>query len=178
MSFRFTDTQGRDLRIEAEGTAWARILENTGMNKGTGTVTVSTKMGARQEEPVDVRIYDGENLVYYGRLHIIVGGVYIEQLRVNGTEITSIADVKDGTAEISILADNLYRFASDAELIIAFYNQEGRLLKIQTQTVGSISRGQNTVRLQLAMPDACSAMKLLLWDSTSGAVPLCESVYI
>lgn len=66
------DTEGRNLRVEAVGTPTAVITQNTGIYNGSGRISVETTADAEDEEPIDVRIYDGDNLVYYGKLHLII----------------------------------------------------------------------------------------------------------
>lgn len=71
-TFTFTDSKKRSLRVEAVGTPQATVTANSGIIGGSGKVVVKTTAEAAAEEPVEIHIYDGDELVYYGRLHIVI----------------------------------------------------------------------------------------------------------
>ena len=75
--FNITDTESRNLRIEAVGTPNAVIEQNTGIIDGKGKIEVKTTDNAFQEEPICVKVYDGENLLYYAKYYAVIqkGGV-------------------------------------------------------------------------------------------------------
>ncbi len=72
-TFNVIDKLGRNLRIEASSTPYAIVEENNGIEGGKGKVVVKTTEDAFQEEPVEIRVYDGNRLLFYSRVHIVVG---------------------------------------------------------------------------------------------------------
>lgn len=71
-TFNYTDKRNRNLRIEAQGTPYAKIEKVTDIKNGKGSVVVKTMNGAFEEEAVTVKIYSGENLVYYGKAYAVI----------------------------------------------------------------------------------------------------------
>ncbi len=69
----FTDKKKRDLRVEATDTPFVTIEKNTGIVNGKGTINVNVSKDAWQEEPIEVKIYDGKKLVYYTKMHLKIG---------------------------------------------------------------------------------------------------------
>lgn len=92
--FNFADKKGRNLRLEAKGTPEAQVTENTGIYNGSGRVVVETNAAAQDEEPIDVRIYEDDNLVYYGRLHLIIKDEAVSVSYTLGDDQTGAKDRK------------------------------------------------------------------------------------
>lgn len=71
-TFNISDKKNRNLRVEAKGTPYAQIAENTGITGGKGKIIVKTNSGAFEEEPVEVKIYDENELIYYAKYYIVI----------------------------------------------------------------------------------------------------------
>ncbi len=176
--FNLADASGRNLRIETEGTKWAEVTENTGMQNGAGHLSVQLMSGARQEEPVDVSVYEGESLIYYGRLHILAGEVSLGKVKINQKEIYTIDDAASGELTIPVLINNLYKHESGAEILVSFYDAAGRLLSVQKANAGALTRGTNEIKTQITVPESCAGMKIYLWKTNGEMIPLCGNLYI
>lgn len=71
-TFTYTDKRNRNLRIEAVGTPYAKIESITDFKNGKGSVVVNILDGAFEEEPITVKIFDGDNLLYYGKAYAVI----------------------------------------------------------------------------------------------------------
>ena len=71
-TFNITDKKNRNLRVEASGTPYAIVSENAGITNGKGKVVVKTTGDAFEEEPITVKVYDGDNLVYCSRYYAVI----------------------------------------------------------------------------------------------------------
>ena len=48
------------------------IEQTTGIIDGKGKIEVKTTGDAYQEEPIYVKVYDGENLLYYAKYYAVI----------------------------------------------------------------------------------------------------------
>ena len=72
VTFELSDLMMRSLRVEAIGTPYFEIVENTGIVNGSGKLVLKSKEGAFEEEPVDVKIYNGDELLYVARYYAVI----------------------------------------------------------------------------------------------------------
>ena len=68
-----TDKKGRNLKVETKGTPNAVVSDETQISGGKGSVNITISDDPLPEEPIDIKVYDGDNLIYYSRIHTILG---------------------------------------------------------------------------------------------------------
>ena len=66
------DKLGRNLRVEVSDSPEAKVTVNTGVTNGYGRLVIETNENAREEEPIEIKIYDGDALVFYTMAHVII----------------------------------------------------------------------------------------------------------
>ena len=66
------DKKGRNLRVEVVDSPEAKVSVNTGIVDGSGQLVIVTNENAREEEPIEIKVYDGDKLVFYTIAHIII----------------------------------------------------------------------------------------------------------
>lgn len=71
-TFTITDRLGRDLRIEAEARDNIEIAQNDGMTGGKAEISVKTAEETAPENTLKIKLYDGGELVFSTRVHVVV----------------------------------------------------------------------------------------------------------
>lgn len=70
-TFTIHDTQGRNLRIDAEARDNIEIAQNDGMQNGKAEITVATAEETADENTLRIKMYDGDDLVFITRVHVV-----------------------------------------------------------------------------------------------------------
>lgn len=178
ITYTINDSLGRDLKVSAEGSNGAKVSNIENIVDGLGSVTVSTNPDALPEESIDIKVYDGDKMIYYGRVHAVTAEVYVDKILVNNKEVKSLEEITSGNVTLNLAANNLYNYKNDEKIIIAYYDQNQRLISLEIKDMGTISRGSNSSQITLSLPEDCAQMKLMLWGDTKEMRPLCDSIQI
>lgn len=115
--FNINDTRGRDLKVVAKGTPHAVVAENNGIKYGKGRIVVNTTDTAFEEEPITIKVYDGDNMVYYARYFINIKDValktsYKQEVDVNDENRNVISfSVSNETAGSTLTGDVVADFS-------------------------------------------------------------------
>lgn len=69
--FTIRDTQGRNLKIDAEARDNIEIVRNDGMDCGSAEITVATAEDTADENALRIKMYDGDDLIFITRVHVV-----------------------------------------------------------------------------------------------------------
>ncbi len=159
------DSAKRALRVEAEGNAHINIVQTQNVENGSGYIKVKGAGGAGEEQYVDIKIYDGETLIYCSRIYAFVEKTFLDSVLVNGEAVENYisSDVTDVTLKIN--GENLSE-SSTAKIVIGYYDAEGRMMSVKTQALKLVDRGFTDVAVTFDSLDGVSKINfMVLGDS-------------
>ena len=71
-TFVIMDNKGRNLDVSIKARDGIEVVSNTQMINGNANIRVHTKADATKENALEVKVYDGENLIYAAKYHAII----------------------------------------------------------------------------------------------------------
>ncbi len=144
-AFTIEDRFGRSLRIEAEARDAIEIIKNDGMINGNADISVKTDDDIAPENTLKIKLYDGDDLVFLTRVHVIA----TEPMKLEGTveKVNSVS--ARAVANISITnmaAQNVFSGTVTAD----FTEYGGKIEERRFENV----LPKETVTVQLNVPES------------------------
>ncbi len=162
------DEAGRDLRLEIKTSG-----NITGSVSGN-IVMLDARSGAKNEEPVEIKAYDGDKMIYIARQNLSLENHTLARLKSESGTITSFSDISDG--EYTLVINSEYVTGKNPPLLyIAYYDASGRLTGLDRQTVEFNSRGANSLSVTVSKPENTKHIRFILTDN-GGVNPICGSL--
>lgn len=96
-----SDKMERNLDVIAEGSPMLEAAENCGVMSGEGRIAVKA-LNIEEEEPLDIKIYDSGNLIYYGRVYVMAQKIEISKLYTDGDEVTGYLKAEHGETLLNV----------------------------------------------------------------------------
>lgn len=152
---------------ETSGTAV--ILKNLNLEPTTAyTLTVSSgitgKDGQKLDKTYTLNMTTGANVTTMRLANIKIGESVVE----------NFAGLTDGVATVVINSTNTTADPIEAVLIMAYYDNNNRLLLADAQAVNGTAQSAADVNapVTIAKPEGCTKVKVMLWNSLGKTEPL------
>lgn len=161
------DTGAVSFDYEISGTAV--ILKNLNLEPTTAyTLTVGSgitgKDGQKLDKTYTLNMTTGANVTTMRLANIKIGDSVVE----------NFAGLTDGAATVVINSTNTTADPIDAVLIMAYYDNNNRLLLADAQAVSGAAQSAADVNASVAIakPEGCAKVKVMLWNSLGNTKPL------
>ena len=161
------DTGAVSFDYETSGTAV--ILKNLNLEPTTAyTLTVSSgitgKDGQKLDKTYTLNMTTGANVTTMRLANIKIGESVVE----------NFAGLTDGKATVVINSTNTTADPIEAVLIMAYYDNNNRLLIADAQAVNGTAQSAADVNapVTIAKPEGCAKVKVMLWNSLGNTKPL------
>lgn len=152
---------------EMSGTAV--ILKNLNLEPTTAyTLTVSSgitgKDGQKLDKTYTLNMTTGANVTTMRLANVKIGDSVVEDF----------AGLTDGKATVVINSTNTTADPIEAVLIMAYYDNNNRLLLADAQAVNGAAQSAADVNaaVTIAKPEGCTKVKVMLWNSLGNTKPL------
>lgn len=143
--FNITDLQMRNLTVEAIAHDKAEIIESSDIKNGVGKIKVKLGSDAENENTVELRIFDGEKLLYTTKIHVCV----TEPLEFNA-HIEKYSDNSATRYIMSATVKNLSNTNSISGTVSSDFTEVGG--EIETRCFENVKPGE-TINVQLNIPE-------------------------
>lgn len=162
-----SDNSAVSFDYEISGTAV--ILKNLNLEPTTAyTLTVGSgitgKDGQKLDKTYTLNMTTGANVTTMRLANIKIGESVVE----------NFAGLTDGAATVVINSTNTTADPIDAVLIMAYYDNNNRLLLADAQAVNGTAQSAADVNapVTIAKPEGCAKVKVMLWNSLGNTKPL------
>ena len=152
---------------EISGTAV--ILKNLNLEPTTAyTLTVGSGITGK----------DGQKLDKTYTLNMTTGAnvttMRLANIKIGDSVVGNFAGLTDGAATVVINSTNTTADPIDAVLIMAYYDNNNRLLLADAQAVNGTAQSAADVNapVTIAKPEGCAKVKVMLWNSLGNTKPL------
>ena len=161
------DTGAVSFDYEISGTAV--ILKNLNLEPTTAyTLTVGSGITGK----------DGQKLDKTYTLNMTTGAnvttMRLANIKIGDSVVGNFAGLTDGAATVVINSTNTTADPIDAVLIMAYYDNNNRLLLADAQAVNGTAQSAADVNapVTIAKPEGCAKVKVMLWNSLGNTKPL------
>lgn len=161
------DNSAVSFDYEVSGTAV--ILKNLNLEPTTAyTLTVGSgitgKDGQKLDKAYTLNMTTGANVTTMRLANIKIGESVVE----------NFAGLTDGAATVVINSTNTTADPIEAVLIMAYYDNNNRLLLADAQAVNGTAQSAADVNapVTIAKPEGCAKVKVMLWNSLGNTKPL------
>lgn len=161
------DNSAVSFDYEVSGTAV--ILKNLNLEPRTAyTLTVGSgitgKDGQKLDKTYTLNMTTGANVTTMRLANIKIGESVVE----------NFAGLTDGAATVVINSTNTTADPIEAVLIMAYYDNNNRLLLADAQAVNGTAQSAADVNapVTIAKPEGCAKVKVMLWNSLGNTKPL------
>lgn len=161
------DTGAVSFDYEISGTAV--ILKNLNLEPTTAyTLTVGSGITGK----------DGQKLDKTYTLNMTTGAnvttMRLANIKIGESVVGNFAGLTDGAATVVINSTNTTADPIDAVLIMAYYDNNNRLLLADAQAVNGTAQSAADVNapVTIAKPEGCAKVKVMLWNSLGNTKPL------
>ena len=161
------DTGAVSFDYEISGTAV--ILKNLNLEPTTAyTLTVGSGItgmdGQKLDKTYTLNMTTGANVTTMRLANIKIGESVVE----------NFAGLTDGVATVVINSTNTTADPIEAVLIMAYYDNNNRLLLADAQAVNGTAQSAADVNapVTIAKPEGCAKVKVMLWNSLGNTKPL------
>ena len=164
-----SDNSAVSFDYEISGTAV--ILKNLNLEPTTAyTLTVGSGITGK----------DGQKLDKTYTLNMTTGAnvttMRLANIKIGDSVVGNFAGLTDGAATVVINSTNTTADPIDAVLIMAYYDNNNRLLLADAQAVNGTAQSAADVNapVTIAKPEGCAKVKVMLWNSLGNTKPLSE----
>lgn len=161
------DTGAVSFDYEISGTAV--ILKNLNLEPTTAyTLTVGSGITGK----------DGQKLDKTYTLNMTTGAnvttMRLANIKIGESVVGNFAGLTDGAATVVINSTNTTADPIEAVLIMAYYDNNNRLLLADAQAVNGTAQSAADVNapVTIAKPEGCAKVKVMLWNSLGNTKPL------
>ena len=161
------DNSAVSFDYEISGTAV--ILKNLNFEPTTAyTLTVGSGITGK----------DGQKLDKTYTLNMTTGAnvttMRLANIKIGDSVVGNFAGLTDGAATVVINSTNTTADPIDAVLIMAYYDNNNRLLLADAQAVNGTAQSAADVNapVTIAKPEGCAKVKVMLWNSLGNTKPL------
>lgn len=162
-----SDNSAVSFDYEISGTAV--ILKNLNLEPTTAyTLTVGSGITGK----------DGQKLDKTYTLNMTTGAnvttMRLANIKIGDSVVGNFAGLTDGAATVVINSTNTTADPIDAVLIMAYYDNNNRLLLADAQAVNGTAQSAADVNapVTIAKPEGCAKVKVMLWNSLGNTKPL------
>lgn len=162
-----SDNSAVSFDYEISGTAV--ILKNLNLEPTTAyTLTVGSGITGK----------DGQKLDKTYTLNMTTGAnvttMRLANIKIGESVVGNFAGLTDGAATVVINSTNTTADPIDAVLIMAYYDNNNRLLLADAQAVNGTAQSAADVNapVTIAKPEGCAKVKVMLWNSLGNTKPL------
>lgn len=166
-----SDNSAVSFDYEISGTAV--ILKNLNLEPTTAyTLTVGSGITGK----------DGQKLDKTYTLNMTTGAnvttMRLANIKIGDSVVGNFAGLTDGAATVVINSTNTTADPIDAVLIMAYYDNNNRLLLADAQAVNGTAQSAADVNapVTIAKPEGCAKVKVMLWNSLGNTKPLSETL--
>lgn len=161
------DNSAVSFDYEISGTAV--ILKNLNLEPTTAyTLTVGSGITGK----------DGQKLDKTYTLNMTTGAnvttMQLANIKIGESVVGNFAGLTDGAATVVINSTNTTADPIEAVLIMAYYDNNNRLLLADAQAVNGAAQSAADVNapVTIAKPEGCAKVKVMLWNSLGNTMPL------